>query len=291
MTAAGPDPGLVKVLAEDQSNSLADQNASFWNELCGTTFAKSLGVTDESPASLKRFDDWYFAFYPYLFLHIPFEDLKDKDVLEVGLGYGTVSQRIAEVGARYHGLDIAQGPVWMVNHRLQQARLNGQALQGSILSVGLPKESFDYVISIGCFHHTGDLRGAIKESHRILRPGGKLIFMVYYAYSYRRFYQARRETAQYALRELVGYRGVQDAFSADERAHYDTNSAGQAAPHTDFISIRSLRYLCRSFSSFVGQTENIDNGVPFEKAAPRRELLKTLWPRICGLDLYATAVK
>jgi SAM-dependent methyltransferase len=281
----------MKVLAKNESSSLAARNVSFWNELCGTTFARALAVTDDSPASLKRFDDWYFAFYPYLFIHIPFEDMKGKDVLEVGLGYGTVSQRIAEAGARYLGLDIAPGPVWMANHRLQQAGLSGQAQQGSILAADFADESFDFVVAIGCLHHTGDLRGAIDECHRILRPGGKLVFMVYYAYSYRRFYQARRETTQYALRELFGYRGVQGALAAKERAAYDANSAGEAAPHTDFVSVRSLRHLCRNFSSFAGQTENIDNGTPFEKAAPRRELLKTLWPRLCGLDLYATAVK
>ena len=101
----------MKVLEKDESSTLAARNASFWNELCGTSFAKALGVIDDLPGSLKRFDDWYFAFYPYLLIHIPFEDMQAKDVLEVGLGYGTVSQRIAEVGARYHGLDIAAGPV------------------------------------------------------------------------------------------------------------------------------------------------------------------------------------
>jgi SAM-dependent methyltransferase len=281
----------MKVLAETESSDLAARNASFWNELCGTTFARALGVTDDSPASLKRFDDWYFAFYPYLLIHIPFEDMMGKEVLEVGLGYGTVSQRIAEVGARYQGLDIAPGPVWMANHRLQQAGLNGQARQGSILAAGFPNESFDIIVAIGCLHHTGDLRGAIDECHRLLRPGGKLVFMVYNAYSYRRFYQARRETIRYALRELLGYRGVAEARTSKERAAYDANAAGDVAPHTDFISRRSLRYLCKKFSSFAAQSENIDNGPPFERAAPRRELLKTLWPRFCGLDLYATAVK
>jgi SAM-dependent methyltransferase len=270
---------------------VADRNALFWNELCGTSFARALGVSDDSPASLKRFDDWYFAFYPYLFLHIPFEDMKGKEVLEVGLGYGTVSQRIAEVGARYHGLDIAGGPVWMVNHRLQQAGMSGQARQGSILAADFPNANFDFVVAIGCLHHTGDLQGAIDECHRILRPGGKLICMVYNAYSYRRFYQARRETLRYALRESLGYRGVAAARTREERAAYDANAAGDAAPHTDFISRRSLRYFCRRFSSFTAQSENIDNGTPFEKSAPRRELLKTLWPRLCGLDLYATAIK
>jgi hypothetical protein len=45
-------------------------NIAFWNELCGTTDAKRLGITDNSAPNLKKFDDWYFAFYPYLLDHI-----------------------------------------------------------------------------------------------------------------------------------------------------------------------------------------------------------------------------
>lgn len=267
------------------------RNSSFWSELCGTQFAKSLGVSDDSPSSLKKFDDWYFAFYPYLFVHIPFEEMKGKNVLEIGLGYGTVSQRLAEAGGLYQGLDISPGPVAMVNHRLTQSGLEGKARQGSVLQAPFADASFDYVVAIGCLHHTGDLSRAIEECRRILRPGGQLIFMVYYAYSYRRFYQARTETLKYLLRETFGYRGVVGLSAQAERAAYDANQAGESAPHTDWISIRSLRKLCGSYKSFSGQTENIDNGPPFDRSPPRRELLKTWIPRWVGLDLYATAIK
>lgn len=273
------------------TDAISEKNASFWDELCGTHFAQSLGVTDDSPASLKKFDDWYFAFYPYLFVHIPFEEMKDKDVLEIGLGYGTVSQRISEAGGRYNGLDIAAGPVSMANLRMKHVGKGGSAQQGSILAAPFPDQSFDFVVAIGCLHHTGDLKKAIAECHRLLRPGGKLIFMVYYAYSYRRFIQARSDTVGYFFRELFGRRSVVGTSAAIERAAYDANAKGDAAPHTDWISIRSLRSYCKDFSRFSGHIENIDNGPPFEKSPPRRELLKTWYPRWFGLDLYAEAVK
>jgi len=273
------------------SDEVSNRNAAFWSELCGTQLARSIGVTDDSPQSLKRFDDWYFSFYPYLFEHIPFAAMQGKDVLEVGLGYGTVSQRIAESGARYSGLDIAPGPVHMANHRLRQSGLPGAAQVGSILEAPFADASFDLVVAIGCLHHTGDLRRATDECRRLLRPGGKLVFMVYYAYSYRRLVQAPRHTLGYALRELAGYRGVVGASSERERAAYDASTSGEGAPHTDWISKRSLRSLCRDFSAFECRTENIDNGVPFRWSRPRAELLKTPIPRWIGLDLYATAIK
>ena len=90
-------------------------NARSWGGLCGTQFAESLSVEDESPASLKTFDDWCSDFYTYVDRYIPFFDVKDKDAVEIGLGYETVSQRVLESGARYRGLDIAAGSVNMVN--------------------------------------------------------------------------------------------------------------------------------------------------------------------------------
>ena len=269
---------------------ISSRNSDFWNELCGSQLAKFLGITDSSPQSLKKFDDWYFDFYPYLFDHIPFADLAGHDVLEVGLGYGTVSQRLAQTGAKYVGLDIAQGPVQMANHRLAQQALPGRATQGSILEPPFADGSFDAIVAIGCLHHTGNLALAIERCRNLLRPGGRLIFMVYYAYSYRRFRMAPAATTRQIFKEIFGYRNVVGGSGDRERAAYDSGASGEAAPHTDWISVTSLRALCGRFSSFSAKIENIDQERPFSRT-PRAELLTTRWPSIVGLDLYATARK
>lgn len=266
------------------------KNSRFWDELCGSQLAKTLGVTDSSPASLKKFDDWYFNFYPYLQDHIQFSDLKGKKVLEIGLGYGTVSQRIAESQAFFSGLDIAAGPVAMVNNRLQQTSLLGEAVQGSILEPPFKPESFDVIVAIGCLHHTGNLTEALSQCHRLLRPGGKLIFMVYYAYSYRRWIQAPLKTFNYLFHEMCGKKGVVNNSESKDRAAYDTNSVGEGAPHTDWISKKSLSVLCKNFSTFKPVLENIDSSSPFKRYS-REQLLITRIPSWVGLDLYATAKK
>lgn len=273
-----------------KKTEISKNNAAFWDELCGSHLAKSLGIADSSIQSLARFDDWYFDFYPYLFDHIPFSSMRGKRVLEVGLGYGTVAQRLAESGAVYTGLDIAQGPVSMVNQRLNQSKLMGEAVQGSILESQFPESTFDYVVAIGCLHHTGDLRCAIEQCHRLLKPGGQLIFMVYYAYSYRRFRMTPFLTIKNMLKEIFGYRGVVGNGSNRQRVAYDAGSKGGGAPHTDWISARSLKDYCGSFTSFESTNENIDQEAPFW-FTPRKELLKTKWPSILGLDIYATATK
>lgn len=277
-------------MAKKNQAKTSKENSRFWDELCGSQLAKHLGIQDSSPSSLKKFDDWYFEFYPYLSNHIQFEDLKGKKVLEVGLGYGSVSQKIAGSGAHYHGLDIAAGPVTMVKQRLAQAGFQGEALVGDILSPPFNAGEFDVIVAIGCLHHTGDLRKAVKNCFKLLRAGGRLTFMVYYAYSYRRWTQALRRTLAYLCQELKGFRGVVGDSESWQRAAYDRNAAGEGAPHTDWISKKSLAEMCKEFKTLTMQTENLDT-IPMFPKLDRHQLLKTKLPFYIGLDLYASATK
>ena len=274
------------------NESLTNENAEFWDELCGTGLAKHLGVTDSSAESLEKYDNFYFEIYPYLNDYINTSDLKGKDILEIGLGYGTVSSHLAKSGSNYSGLDIASGPVKMVNHRLELLSVSGKAVIGSILEPPFEEESFDTIVAIGSLHHTGDLQLAIDSCYKLLRPEGELIFMVYNAYSYRRFVKAFIKTVLYFIREqFFFYRGVIGSSSTKERAAYDANTVSLVgAPHTDWISIRSLKKLCQNFSHSSANLENIDQESPFKRSS-RKELLLTRWPSWFGLDIYVVAKK
>src|ERR1700733_13505498 len=114
-------------------SSIDEVNRKFWDQMCGTVAAKGLGLVDNDAVTLKKYDHWFFGFYPYLEQFIPFRDLAGKDVLEIGLGYGSVSQRIAAAGGNLTGLDIARGPVHWLEHRLKLSGLSGKAIEGSAL--------------------------------------------------------------------------------------------------------------------------------------------------------------
>ena len=115
--------------------SVADQeidskNRTFWDEPCGSTVYQNMGF-----ASPAEFYDWFFKYYPYLEKIIPFDDLGGKRVLEVGLGYGSVSQKLIENGASFFGLDIAEGPVGLVKDRLGALEVEGEVIEGSVLEI------------------------------------------------------------------------------------------------------------------------------------------------------------
>ena len=260
------------------------RNADFWDELCGTTLAKQLGVTDDSPESLARFDRYYLGLYPYLEGYLPENGGGKERLLEIGLGYGTVSQILASRGFDYNGLDIAAGPVEMVRHRLGLLGIGDadrRVRVGSVLEAPYEDESFDHVVAIGCLHHTGDLAGAVAEVHRILRPGGRATVMVYNRNSFRRVKMA----VAAAPARILGRGSGPD--EEEMRGAYDRNAGGEAAPATEYTSVRGARELFSSFEQVGVRRENFDD---LGRALPRRRLLG--WPaRVAGLDLYITATK
>ena len=51
--------------------------------------------------------------------------------------------------------------------------------QGSALEIPWPDDAFDLVFSHGVLHHIPDIDTAQREIHRVLRPDGELVVMLY----------------------------------------------------------------------------------------------------------------
>ena len=275
-------------MSADAQSSIDRQNRAFWDELCGTGLARSLGITEITPASVERFDEAYMGHYPYLARYLDNLPVEGREVLEIGLGFGTVGQILAQRGARYHGADIAAGPVAMLRDRLRWlGRLDdGAIVQASALELPWPDETFDVVVSIGCLHHTGDLPRAVSEVHRVLVPGGLAFVMLYNAHSFRQLIVVQRERLQ-AFR-------ARRSPAEQVRAMYDANTAGEAAPHTDFVSRRDVRRLFGAFCEVEIESQNFDALTPTvagRTVTIRREWLLGNVARVVGLDLYIHARK
>lgn len=272
-----------------QQQVVDQRNAAFWDELCGTQLARSLGIERFSRENLQRFDDTYLSYYPYLGAYVERESLKGKKVLEIGLGFGTLSHLLASKHCEYHGLDLAPNPVAMVKARLSLLGIDpaNRVREGSALAIPHGDETFDFVYSIGCLHHTGDLPKAIAEVHRVLVRGGKAIIMLYHRHSLRRLTRIPMLKA----RDWWTRRSPSDS-SRRIRAMYDVNTKGEAAPHTDYVSRREVRRLFSSFSRTRVDSQNMDPLIVLRGrlVIPRHRLLGTLG-RVVGLDLYVEACK
>ena len=192
-----------------ESNAqLKDRVREFWqNHPCGTKFA------DAQPGSRVFYElveqhryekEW----------HIPeaagFNRTKDLRVLEVGCGLGTDGAQFAKAGADYTGIDLTEAAVDLARRRFELFNLPGTFGVADAEGLDFPDNSFDLVYSHGVLHHTPDTAAAIREIHRVLKPGGRAVVMLYHrdSYNYRINISLLRRAGVHLLRWNPGVKLV-----------------------------------------------------------------------------------
>lgn len=135
-----------------------------------------------------EFSDWYelerhhgyHAMLDRLELEVVKPLATDNDVLEVGAGTGLIMQGLKGIAKRQVGLDISPG-------MLKTAVGRGfEVVQGSATELPFTDERFDLAYSFKVLAHVPDIREALQEMSRVLRPGGYLVAEFYNSYSIRR---------------------------------------------------------------------------------------------------------
>jgi len=96
------------------------------------------------------------------------------EVLELGCGTGLFLDLVAETGASLHGLELSMDLLAQARQRLAN-RVNVRLLCGNAEQMPFPADRFDAVYGSSVLHHL-DLDRALLEVHRVLRPGGRLVF-------------------------------------------------------------------------------------------------------------------
>jgi SAM-dependent methyltransferase len=156
---------------------------SFWNaHPCGDHIVGGLhaGFSDDYERFFTAYDAWRYRQERHIPACLDRTQWRGKKVLEIGLGQGAESEQLIRRGARWSGLDLTQESVDRVRARLTVRNLpHDEVRQGSALAIPWPDDSFDVVFSHGVLHHVPDVRAAQHEIHRVLKPGGTLIAMLY----------------------------------------------------------------------------------------------------------------
>lgn len=188
----------------ENNATLKDRVRAFWQENpCGTKFA-------DAPPGSRRFYELVEQHRYGKEWHIPiaagFAQTKDLKVLEVGCGLGTDGAQFSKAGAQYTGIDLTDAAVDLARRRFELFQLQGSFRVADAEHLEFPDNTFDLVYSHGVLHHTPDTAAAVREIHRVLRPGGKAIVMLYHrdSYNYRINISLFRRTGVQLLRWRKG---------------------------------------------------------------------------------------
>ncbi len=117
---------------------------------------------------------------PWLFKVIPFEQTRDKKVLELGHGAGYDAYAFCKNGADYTGIDIAPSNPPRLRAHLGFFNFKPKVALGDAENLMFSDDSFDVVFSNGVLHHTPDMGKAFCEAYRVLKPGGQFWVIVYH---------------------------------------------------------------------------------------------------------------
>jgi SAM-dependent methyltransferase len=125
----------------------------------------------------------YRVYAPWLDPLIESATTPRRRILEIGVGLGSDHWRFASAGNSMVALDLSREHLRQTRRHLELEGLFTRPVYGDAECTGFADESFDLVYSFGVIHHTPSPSSAVKEIHRILRPGGVAIVAVYHRYS------------------------------------------------------------------------------------------------------------
>lgn len=132
-----------------------------------------------SEGFFKDLETYRFDKLHYLPRLVDFAGFEGKRLLEVGCGVGIDLSRFAKGGARVTGVDLADKSIELAKKNFSQQKLKGSLIRGNGEALDFDNDSFDCVFAHGVIQYTADATAMVSEIHRVLKPGGMAILMVY----------------------------------------------------------------------------------------------------------------
>jgi len=166
-------------------DSLNQRVRSWWNANPFTYFVEGeIGSWEFFRNVDRKFLKWIpFAQkggYPFLTKYIDMYGLKGKKVLDIACGTGVLTEQFVRMGADVTGLDLTARAVELTKTRLALYGLHANVIEGDAQKMPFEDNTFDFVCAWGCLMHMPKTEQAIAEIHRVLKPGGKMLAMMYH---------------------------------------------------------------------------------------------------------------
>ncbi len=137
-------------------------------------------------------------------------DLQGKRILDCGCGTGLLSVAMAQRGAIVYAADVSRESLNVVKQRSRinevDSRIHEMCM--ALEALGCHKASFDHAVGSLLLHHTRFLSQGLTELLRVVRPGGKLLFIET---------SGRNPLLMFARKHLLGRWGIEKAGTHSEK--------------------------------------------------------------------------
>jgi ubiquinone/menaquinone biosynthesis C-methylase UbiE len=228
----------------ETGDAYKDQVQSQWNQNpVGSQHARA-----SQPHTLEWFREVerhrYEVYAPWMPDVMEFSKHAGREVLEIGGGMGTDLAQFAASGARVANVDLAAGHLELAEENFRLRGLVGRFVHHDAEALPFPDASFDVAYSNGVLHHTPNTTAVVREMHRVLRPGGRVIVMLY------------AENSLYYWRKLVWLSGIKGGL-------LDRTSMGEIMSRQVERSANEARPLVKAYTKeraarLFGAFENVD---------------------------------
>jgi len=171
----------------------------YWNShTLGLQYVRDRGIEIGSRAFFDHIRPWMNPFkFPWIMERIARESerLQGRHLLEIGCGMGYDSLEFLRRGVRVTATDLTPNAVDMTRRHFEVEGVEAADVRvENVLRLGFDDDTFDAVWANGVIHHTGNMPLALREIHRVLKPGGRGILSHFY----------RKPSWMYALKQLPG---------------------------------------------------------------------------------------
>jgi SAM-dependent methyltransferase len=138
---------------------------------------KEIGTLDY----FEEVEDKKLKVEPHIVDFSEFNRWRDKKVLEIGCGIGTMATLFAKHGANYTGVELSEASLDLTRKRFEIYGLNGKFYLGNAeeLSEFLPQEKYDLIYSFGVIHHSPNPNRILEQAKKYMNDDTILKVMVY----------------------------------------------------------------------------------------------------------------
>ena len=134
-------------------------------------------------------------------------------VLDLGCGDGLDMVYYQELGAKVYGLDRSKKMIALARKRLPKADIR----VGFFEQMSYPDNHFDAVLSKYALMTESIMEPAFKETWRILKPGGVLLYLV--VHPFRQYFERKNVRSNYFDRSVVNSNILNGAITVCEPTH------------------------------------------------------------------------